>query len=245
MLCELPPHAAGAVVVATEESPAELIGDGAVRAERRSKSWHRRRHSWRHGENLCGVAAGRRRPGSARGDDRSRGGAVDVSSECRGCDAGAHREAAEMWLDVFGDSRSSTSAWFSRTRRARRCSGGDAVAGTRERDGVDVARGMESARARRGLRGGRNEGRGMRAAGGGMGYTELSVDGHSGTAVVSYAARPRCWGCPRRPGTREVGQSRAWWEPGSWTRRRRACTEACTRRPSSSRAACCGARALR
>ena len=48
-------------------------------------------------------------------------------------------------------------------RGARRCSGGDAVAGTRERDGVDVARGMESARARRGLRGGRNEGRGMRA----------------------------------------------------------------------------------
>ena len=33
MLCELPPHAAGAVVVATEESPAELDGDALYMPE--------------------------------------------------------------------------------------------------------------------------------------------------------------------------------------------------------------------
>ena len=103
--------------------------------------------------------------------------------------------AAEMWLDVFGDSLEHERVVL--IRGARRCSGGDAVAGTRERAGVDVARGMESARARDVVcvvGGTRAEGCALPA--GGMGYTELSVDGHSGTAVVSCGPPPGAGGVP-------------------------------------------------
>ena len=202
MLCELPPHAAGAVVVATVESPAELTATALYVPEVVVEGLqHReRRHSWRYGgENLCGVAAGRRRPGSARGDDRSRGGAVGVSSECRGCDAGAHRRSGR---DVAG------CVWGLSLEHERvvliRGAGAVVaampslapVSGTEwtslvgwslpARDAVCVVGGT------------RAEGCALPA--GGMGYTELSVDGHSGTAVVSYAARPQVLGVSPKTG---------------------------------------------
>ena len=248
MLCELPPHAAGAVVVATVESPAELtatalyvpevVVEGLSTASGGTAGGTVVKISaeWLPDGDVLAARVGTTGPVAARWMSRLSAEAVTPART-----AGA----AEMWLDVFGDSRSSTSAWFSYAEPGAVVAAMPSLApvsGTEwtslvgwslpVRDAVCVVGGT------------RAEGCALPA--GGMGYTELSVDGHSGTAVVSYAARPQVRGCPpRRPGTREVGQSRAWWEPGSWTRRRRACTEACTRRPSSSRAACCGARALR
>ena len=116
MLCELPPHAAGAVVVATEESPAELtatalyvpevVVEGLSTASGGTAGGTVVKISaeWLPDGDVLAARVGTTGPVAARWMSRLSAEAVTPART-----AGA----AEMWLDVFGDSRSSTSAWFS------------------------------------------------------------------------------------------------------------------------------------
>ena len=202
MLCELPPHAAGAVVVATEESPAELtatalyvpevVVEGLSTASGGTAGGTVVKISaeWLPDGDVLAARVGTTGPVAARWMSRLSAEAVTPART-----AGA----AEMWLDVFGDSRSSTSAWFSYAEPGAVVAAMPSLAPVSGTEWTSLVGWSLPARDVVCVVGGtRAEGCALPA--GGMGYTELSVDGHSGTAVVSYAARPQVLGVSPKTG---------------------------------------------
>ena len=202
MLCELPPHAAGAVVVATVESPAELtatalyvpevVVEGLSTASGGTAGGTVVKISaeWLPDGDVLAARVGTTGPVAARWMSRLSAEAVTPART-----AGA----AEMWLDVFGDSRSSTSAWFSYAEPGAVVAAMPSLAPVSGTEWTSLVGWSLPARDAVCVVGGtRAEGCALPA--GGMGYTELSVDGHSGTAVVSYAARPQVLGVSPKTG---------------------------------------------